>query len=241
MSGDIQVGGMLELIPPEYAEIIRTMLAGVGKDGNISVDEVLKLFPSEGKKTIQEGHAILYLIGASNKCRVGKYAPKLSFEQRCEVLGLWRLGYTRESLSRIYGVDRRTITHVYNQQSPHYKNVRVELLRMGLDNFLAKYVTPEVQARAQAFIEHNKEEFNNPRANKKAGLHTVRNDMCKYDHRVTIGWVEAGVGNVEVSGWYYRDLDSEWPDAWFTAGGPESLRNSQSCYAAMMEDIADKL
>jgi hypothetical protein len=241
MTGDIQVGGMLELVPPEYAQTIRDMLAGVGKDGNLSVDEFLDLFPAEQKRTIGEGHAILYLIGASNKCRVGKYAPKLSFQQRCEVLGLYKLGYTRESLSRMYGVDRRTITHVYNQLSPHYKNVRVELLRMGQPEFLAKYITDEVRARAQSFVQKNKEDFTNKNANRKAGTHVVRNSMCKYDHRVIVGWVEAGEQNVEVSGWYYRDLDSEWPDAWFTAGGPESLRNSQACYSAMMEDIADKI
>ena len=79
-------------------------------------------------------------------------------------------------------------------------------------------------------------------ANKKQGLHIVRGPMCTYDHRVTIAWREPSeIDNITVAGWYYRDLDSDFPDHWFTAGGLDSLRSSQACYTAMLDEITDKL
>jgi hypothetical protein len=86
-----------------------------------------------------------------------------------------------------------------------------------------------------------KEVINNKLASGKAGIHIVRGKMCSYDHRVAIQWIEAGQHGTTISGWYYRDLDGDFPETWFIAGGPESMRNSQACYAAMLNDITDKL
>lgn len=192
-------------------------------------------------KTQEEGLALLDLLHAENN--YGKFAAKLTFAQRCEILALHRKGCTRELLAKLYKVDRRTVTHIHNPDSPHYKNVREEELRLGRDNFITKYLTLDVQNAAFEMIEGQKNDVtNNKLANRKRGIHKVRNDFCDYDHRVIIGWVEPGdQDDVQVAGWYYKDMDSEWPDTWFSAGGSDSLKTSQACYNAMLGDISDKL
>ena len=176
---------------------------------------------------------------ASLNTGITKFAAKLTFEQRCEILALHRMGVRRDVLAKIYGVDRRTITHIHNPMSPHYKNVRAQETGMGREAFHDFYVTEElfnaVQARSQP------EGKSNQYANKKAGLHMVQGPMCNYTHRVKIAWIEAGKIDGYEAGWYYCDLDGDFPDKWFTAGGPDSLKNSQACYAAMLTDITDKL
>jgi hypothetical protein len=52
--------------------------------------------------------------------------------------------------------------------------------------------------------------------------------------------VEADKEKIEVSGWYYKDLDSEWPEDWFH-GDDESMKTSQACYNHALADISDKL
>jgi hypothetical protein len=192
-------------------------------------------------KTQEEGLALLDSLAA--EASYGKFAAKLSFAQRCEILALHRKGCTRELLAKLYRVDRRTITHIYNQQSPHYKNVREEELRLGRDNFILQYLTLDVQNAAIALMEKNGDkEVNNKLANRKAGIHMMRNDYCDYDHRVMIGWIEpSDQDDIQIAGWYYKDLDSEWPDTWFTAGGPDSLKTSQAAYTAAINDISDKI
>lgn len=184
--------------------------------------------------TREERFALLASINAG----ATKYAAKLSFDQRCEILALRHAGVRREVLAKMYGVDRRTITHIYNPLSPHYKNVRATEVGMGKEKFRETFVTDELLADALARSEP--EAKNNKFASKKAGLHVVRGTNCNYDHRVRIEWLEAGQHDVEEAGWYYCDLDSDFPTGWFTAGGPDSLKNSQSCFAAMLHDITDK-
>src|SRR5580765_3485616 len=160
-------------------------------------------------KTQEEGLALLASLNGESLA--GKYAAKLSFGQRCEILALSRTGCTRELLAKMYNVDRRTITHIYNINSIHYKNVREEELRLGRENFIAKYATLDVLNKAYELAVANKEGINNPNANKKRGIHNLQNDACEFPHRVVIQWVEADNDKIEISGWYYKDLDSEWP------------------------------
>jgi len=193
--------------------------------------------------TREEAMEALDAAIAASKAVNKKYEPKLSFPQRCEILALYRKGCTRESLANLYGVDRRTITHIYNPRSPRYKNVREEELRLGGSNFLDMYLSEEMMRRATSIVKPavDDKNANNRAANRKAGVHSMRNEFCDYDHRVIIQWVEADGDKIPVSGWYYKDLDSEWPDAWFTTQDPEALKTSQNCYTAALMDISDKL
>ena len=181
----------------------------------------------------------------ASKAANSKFEAKLTFARRCEILALHRMGCTREALAELYGVDRRTITHIHNPKSPRYKNVREEELRLGRENFLTTYLDLDMLVKAAAFVQPvlDAKDENNRSANRKAGLHMAQNAMCDYVHRIIIQWVEKGTQeHIQVSGWYYRDLDSEWPDQWSTPHGmPEATKTSNACYTAMLTDISDKL
>jgi hypothetical protein len=179
----------------------------------------------------------------ASKVANSKFEAKLTFARRCEILALHRMGCTREALAELYGVDRRTITHIHNPKSPRYKNVREEELRLGKENFLKEYLDTDMLNAAASKIttKITAKEENNKKSNRMAGVHTMRNEFCDYDHRVIIKWLDADPNlNAAVSGWYYQDLDSEWPTDWFH-GDAESLRTSQSCFNHAKMDISDKL
>jgi hypothetical protein len=197
------------------------------------------------KLTRDEAMELLDAAVAASKEANSKFEPKLVFTQRCEILALHRRGCTREALAKIYGVDRRTVTHIHNERSPRYKNVREEELRLGRDNFLKRYLRADMLVIAADAVQPVVEDksVNNKKSNAKAGIHTVRNEFCDYDHRIIIQWVEKGEqDHIQVSGWYYKDLDSEWPDQWSSPFGiQDALKTSQACYTAMLADISDKI
>ena len=168
-----------------------------------------------------------------------KFGAKLTFDQRCEILALRHAGVRREVLAKMYGVDRRTVTHIYNPLSRHYKNVRELEIGMGRERFREKFAHDDLLAAAMSQVREEQKE-NNKYANAKQGIHVVRGPMCTYDHRVAIAWKEAGEVGVVTPGWYYRDLDGDLPDSWFYVG-EESLKNSQACYNAMLNEITDKM
>ena len=234
MNHTMSVATAMNHMDPEQRDILAAMLEREGGSKNMLIDEAIKLFPSFNR---EEGLALLSLVGISDR---NKFSAKLTFVHRCEILALTRMGYSRETLAKVYKVDRRTITHICNPTSAHYKKVREEELLVGYKQFQEKYVTHEVHLKVLAFRDDHKDK-NNKFANRKMGLHVVQGHNCKYAHRVTIGWIEGGTHTVEVSGWYYRDLDSDFPDSWLTTSDPEALRTSQACYSAMLEDITDKL
>jgi hypothetical protein len=228
---------ILDGMTPDDKKAIVGLLTVLGFDPNSSLDEVTRPM-IDAPKTQEEGLALLSFIHA--KSNNGKFAAKLSFQQRCEILALHRKGCTRELLARAYNVDRRTITHIYNPASTHYKNVREEEMSLGRNHFIEKYVTNSVWQHALSLVKDEVHvDTNNPKADRKAGIHNMQNDYCDRAHRVIIGWVNANPEeNVQVSGWYYKDLDSEWPDDWFNCG-PESLKTSQAAFNAAQQDISD--
>src|SRR5262252_4002411 len=88
-------------------------------------------------------NAILAIIPAGAYRQDRKFAAKLDFPQRCEILALYRRGVGRNILADAFGVDRRTVTHIHNPVSPHYKNVRAEYDRLGKEACEQAYVTEE--------------------------------------------------------------------------------------------------
>jgi hypothetical protein len=225
-------------LEPEIRTTFRAMLAKASVDESTPMANITKVLAMNGHSN-EEMNAYLVAVNTGRGLLMGKFAAKLTFEQRCEILALHRKGCTRENLAKMFGIDRRTVTHIYNPQSPHYRNVREEEKRLGADNFFGKYVSQESMARMIAFG-NEKGPDNNKSSNRKAGIHTVQGPMCKHMHRVRIEWKEANDHDIPVSGWYYNDLDSDFPDAWFQTG-PDSLKTSQACYTGMLEDISDKI
>lgn len=233
----IPIKEALTFLTPEQHTIISAMMLRANMHMDNTAQFVFDEFISHQNLNKDELLAIVSLMGVTRQ----KYAPKLNFDKRCEILALYSAGFSRETLSKAYRVDRRTITHIYTETSPHYKSVRDLYNGIGKDAFMEKFLTPSVIQYVLSFQATSIKEVNNKFANAKQGLHTVRGPNCNYDHRVVIQWVEAGTKNIQVSGWYYRDLDSDFPEDWFTAGSPESLRNSQACFSAMLGDITDRL
>ena len=187
-------------------------------------------------KTVEE---ILDMIPAGAFRQDGKFQSKLTFAERCEVLALYRSGVSRAALYEAFGVDRRTITHIYTRHSPHYKNVRDEEERLGRQEFCKQYITEEGAKKVAAIRQHEPDDPNVPNkaAAKHRGTHLVKTDATEFEHRIVIDWrsdMDEEIG----AGWYFRDLDGPEPNKWFH-NGDESRRTSQECLKAVKETLFD--
>jgi adenosylcobinamide amidohydrolase len=230
---------VLELVDPDSQAILRDMLTRAGFNEQVTVGEMLNRFVPENDSPKEERMALLHVMGVDKN----KFAPKMTRDQRCQVLALHRMGIKPEVLGKMFNVDRRTVTHIYTEASPHYKAIREEEAAIGRAAFNGKYLTYETINTALAFNHQlsTTAVTNNKFAKGKAGIHTVNSKNCAYAHRVIIAWQDVNSDlNIDTEGWYYRDLDSDFPDTWFSVG-EESMRTSMACYIAMLDDITDKL
>ena len=73
-----------------------------------------------------------------------KFAPKLDEVKRRAIYALDKSNVHRNVIAAAFGVDRRTVSHICNEHSVHYKSVRIDYKRMGHDDFVKQYLTPEV-------------------------------------------------------------------------------------------------
>jgi hypothetical protein len=239
MSNSDRLNDVLEMVDPDNRTVIQAMLTRAGFDENVTVGEVLNKFVDEKDAPREERIALLSLMGVDKN----KFAPKMTRDQRCQVLALFRMGIKPEVLGKMYKVDRRTITHIYTEMSPHYKAIRAEEAAIGRAAFNGKYLTYDIINTALSFNHDISKTavINNKYAKGKAGIHSVNGKHCTYTHRVIVAWHEPNPElNIEIEGWYYKDLDGDFPDGWFSVGD-ESMRTSMACYIAMLEDITDKL
>lgn len=242
------INDVLPTMEPDHQTSIRRMLEDADVSADILVDRFLTIyaFGTERYKNLnlEEVKALIPLMS----CDRTKFAPKLTFHQRCEILAMHHAGISRELLAKAYNIDRRTVTHIYNSTSEHYRDVRRQQLELGQAAFQKKYLTQDVldKVLAQRQLRETAVQANNKSANKKAGPHTVQGEMCDYPHRVVIAWKDKGDPSnmngetISVSGWYYNDLDGGFPNQWYWVD-EESTKTSDNCYRAMLKDISDKL
>lgn len=176
----------------------------------------------------------LRLISAVVRHRKNKFGAKLDFDQRCEVLALHMAGVGRNELAEMYGIDRRTVTHMYSEKSVHYRSVRDERDRLGAIEFMQKYITENalvkiknMTPRAEDVLSSVKGQKN---ANRFAGVHTIHTELCTKPHRIFIAWKE--------NGWYYQDIDGADPTAWLH-NGDDSRVTSKACFDAVTENLVD--
>lgn len=180
---------------------------------------------------------------AFKKERSDKFTAKLDFSQRCAILALVRSNIQRNVVAAAFSVDRRTVGHICNDSGPHYKEVRRRFNEMGLEAFRETYLREDIveavakaattaEAKASNAGYAESKEGVSARANRKAGLHTIKPEQCAYSHRIEISYVN--------DGWHYRDLDSSAPNEWLH-NGDASRRTSQACYEAAMENIVDEM
>ena len=231
----VKLREVFEDLAPEHQSTINEMISKKGGDQEIiTVGETLRLVPilDMGK---EEQRAVLALMGVNN----GKYVAKLDHEKRCQVLALYRQGITREALGAMFGIDSRTVGHIYNPSSKHYKTVREEEKMLGRERFVDKYMNKELLARAMSYrqVAEKSAEKNNRNAKGKAGVHVIRPSQCKIEHTIIIAWRE---DQKPGPGWYYMDMNGDCPDVWLR-GKPESMRTSADCYRDMLRDITDPI
>ena len=246
MNKVMTVADVLPHMEIDHQVVLKGMLAKAGITPDESVFEVLKKFVYTTALykdlSFDEKKALLPLMSWDRE----KFAPKLNYEQRCQILAMHHSGISRDLLARAYGINRRTVTHIYNPQSTHYREVRHEMEVIGIKAFQEKYLTQDVMDRVLAY---NQKRADNPEANKaanrKAGPHTVMGEHTAEAHRIVISWKTVGDqanmegGVINQSGWYYNDLDGDFPNYWLCTGD-DSLLTSEACYKAMLKDIRDK-
>ena len=179
-------------------------------------------------------------ISAMRFTAESKFSAKLDFDQRCEILALHRAGISRVALAEAYGLDRRTVTHIYNPKSTHYKTVRAELEKLGPDEFQRRYITDNALTKLKniSVAEGAKE---GPMAQKNAtrfkGVHSVMNDAVIRAHRIIVAWREKGVDG-QPAGWYYQDMDGDDPNVW-RHNGDDSRMTSKACLEAVRENLVE--
>jgi hypothetical protein len=158
-------------------------------------------------------------------------------------------------LAAAFGIDRRTVAHIYNPHSVHYKAVRKQLEVLGREVFIRRYLTEEASMKV-AKVSNNpevklpddnwrkqpdKETVPAKRKNRDEGVHVLKPEQCEYSHRVVIKWFDQEETETEQMrhGWYYQDLDGNDPELWFHSG-PESLLSSSNALKGAETEILDK-
>lgn len=199
------------------------------------------------RKSKEAGHPLdripPSLMGGSD----GKFKAKLDFAERCSALAAVRAGIKKDVVAAAFGVDRRTISHMVNPYSKHYKQLRDEEKKLGPDEFKLRYFDEKTLIRIQkaALPIEKKEEAEvagpNARSRAKAGIQVVRPEQCTYNHRLEIafrtGQTPIG-GTIVQEGWWYRDLDGPDPDEW-CRGDDASLMTSVACLNYAKGNIYD--
>lgn len=184
----------------------------------------------------------------------GKFEAKLTFEQRCAILACYINGTNRRLLALAFGVNRRTVTHIYNKKSVHYRSVRAELEKLGKEEFTSRYVNEDIiklirdtekAAGSAAILDANDTDVADQPVNirvptkmrsKDEGIHTIQPPQCSYSHRVEIAWVNSHLGE----GWYFRDLDGSFPEEWMNSG-PESILTSTTALRGAEQEVTDRV
>jgi hypothetical protein len=206
----------------------------------------------ESAKVNDVAELVKTLNPSSLRADAGKFEAKLTFAERCAVLGCHKLGVNRRLLALSFGVNRRTVTHIYNPKSPHYRSVRNEYNSMGHDDFIEKYVTDDIykklketEAKAEnqailnaddseaSVIDTNLREPSKMRT-RDEGFHTIQPEHCKYSHRIEVRWVNSYLGE----GWYFRDMDGPNPNEWMN-NGPESILSSTAALRGAESEVID--
>lgn len=153
----------------------------------------------------------------------GKFAPKLSQQERCSILAASKYGVTRNVVAAAFDIDRRTVTHICSDNSPHYRSVRDEYSRLGHQDFFKLYLTPDVIKKVnKAFHDPNVKaktshlradqaarlsaqrqiDGPNPKANKHEGRQSIVATMHEGQMVVVVIWYGESIDGE--TGWHFR-------------------------------------
>lgn len=176
-----------------------------------------------------------------------RFEAKLTSVQRCEILALRMSKMSVGAVAVTFGVNRRTVTHIANEESNKYQSVRKLRDQMGHEAFVTKYVTEDLIDRVKAaaltreaqesYTEYDQEQptrsgVANKRATKSSGVTMHRGPNHAFTHRIEIGWVENTEGFPD--GWYFKLLDVDGPEAteWSGTGNEADHATSGTALAA---------
>jgi hypothetical protein len=175
--------------------------------------------------------------------KVGKFEAKLNMHERCQILALRMAGMSLGAIAVTFGVNRRTVTHIQNPDSPRYRSVREARDAMGTDAFKAKYITQELVERVKAAAltaeaqdtyantDAAKNIHPNKRANRCAGITMHKGPHHAFTHRIEIGWVENEPGYP--NGWYHKLLDTGEPTDAENWGGDPDVKSHHTSASAL--------
>ena len=90
---------------------------------------------------------------ARNVMGTGKFAPKLTFEQQCEIWFFKEFGIPASVISRIYPVNLVTINKIARKSAPVYKKVREHCEKLGINKVRDLYVSENRQDQMKAELE----------------------------------------------------------------------------------------
>lgn len=176
--------------------------------------------------TLSPAHPVNQIPSELLTLGTSKFEAKLTVTQRCEILALRIAKMSVGAVAATFGVNRRTVTHIANEDSNKYQAVRNLRDQMGREAFVTKYVTEDlidrVKAAAQtreaqeSYTEYDQEQPTrtgtaNKRATKSSGITMHRGPNHAFTHRIEIGWVEGAEGYED--GWYFKLLDVDGPEA----------------------------
>lgn len=139
-----------------------------------------------------------------------KYAPKLSFFDRCCLFGFHKLGITAPVLAEAFGLNRSTVRYIIRPASKHYKPVRKEWAELGEEAFNKRYTASpdakqwldKVEAAKKATLAKVNDKTSqalaleaslpDPRAKQSVGLHAVHIPAPEPARHVsvTVLWVD---------------------------------------------------
>jgi hypothetical protein len=80
----------------------------------------------------------------------GKWAPKLTFEERCGFYYAFLSNIPRETIVAASGLNRGTVVRLTNRRYKAYSSVHQKFDELGLDAFREAYWTPALAARLAA-------------------------------------------------------------------------------------------
>lgn len=167
----------------------------------------------------------------------GQFEPKLTDAERCAVLAAYHAGVKAEALALAYGLNRRTVGHITNPYSKHYRATRKEMDKLGREAFIGQYFTADVRKKLIGVAKRPELATKRAQANanRKAGIHVVKPDQCAYSHRLEVRYFD----DREPRGWYVRDLDSKTDPELYYHNGQDSLASSQNALALAEANLTD--
>src|SRR4051794_36668222 len=109
---DRPLSELLEETHPDHVTLLKGMAAQAAVPLGGTLNDLRKAYIGTelGKKaSLEEWQALMKLVKIEQH-PPGKFAQKLTFQERCQILALHRLGTSRNQLAKMFHIDRKTVS-----------------------------------------------------------------------------------------------------------------------------------